>query len=90
MTFIIPSSKVDYPVTICWTGDNGREYRSDSWVVLQAEGRIEEGLPVLEVGITSYIQYMNWDLIEDNDYQEASSVASVNQGDLNPPRKERE
>ena len=82
MTFIIPSSKVDYPVTICWTGDNGRKYQSDYW-----EGPIEEGLPVLGVDITSYIQHMNWNLIEDNDYQEASSVASVNQGDLHSSRK---
>ena len=78
MTFIIPSSNVDYLVTICWTGDNGREYRSDYWAVLQGEGRIEERLQVLEVDITSYIQHMNWNLIEGNDYQEASSVASVN------------
>ena len=78
---------MDYLVTICWTRDNGWEYRSDYWAVLQAEGRIEEGLLVLEVDITSYIQHMNWNLIEGNDYQEASSVASVNQGDLNPSKK---
>ena len=53
--FIVLSLVVDYPITICWTGDNNREYRSDYWAALQAEGRIEEGLPVLEVNITSYI-----------------------------------
>ena len=30
---------------------------------------------------------MNWNLVEGNDYQKASSVASVNQGDPNPSKK---
>ena len=31
MAFVVPSSKVEYPVTIHWTRDDGQEYWSVYW-----------------------------------------------------------
>lgn len=80
MTIIVPSTKVSHPITIRWSGDNGKEYWSDYWATLQQDGRLEEGLPIMEIDIAPYIQYINWDLFERDEDDKASSVELVNVG----------
>lgn len=78
MTFVAPSTRTNYLVTIWWTGDNGKMYYSDYWAILQLDGRVEETLPIMEIDITPYMQHINWDLFEGDGHDEVSLVGSVN------------
>ena len=79
MTFIAPSTMVSYPVTIRWTGDNGREYYIDYWATLQQDGRVEGGLAIMEIDITPYMLHINWDLFETAGHDDVLSEGSANQ-----------
>lgn len=41
---------------------------------------MEEGLPVMEIDISPYVQQINWDLFDTDERNKGSSAGSINQG----------
>ena len=59
MEFVVPTSKVDYPVTIRWTRSHGGEYWSNYWATIQKDDRLKGGLSIIEIDITPYSLLIN-------------------------------
>ena len=79
MEFFVPSTEIDYPVTIRWTGDDAREYWSDYCATFRRDGRLEGGLPVMEMDITPYILTINRNPLEGGEDEGSSSMGSIDE-----------